>query len=60
MILNFMYFSQKFHGFINIHEYYNMIICIVDHLVNIIMSLHYIKTEFGTLGHIAIEMLLDL
>ena len=33
--LNFLvFFSQNSHGFINIHEYYDMIICIFDHLVN--------------------------
>ena len=30
------FFSLKSHDFINIHEYYKMIICIFDHSVNII------------------------
>ena len=32
----FRFFSLKSHDFINIHEYYKMIICIFDHSVNII------------------------
>ena len=35
--LNFQdFFSLKSHDFINIHEYYKMIICIFDHSVNML------------------------
>ena len=49
--LIFQYFSLKSHGFINIHEYYKIIICISDHFVNIICL-----GKFGTLGLSAIEI----
>ena len=54
--LIFKYFSQNAHGVINIHEYYNMLILKYDHLLNILLF----KTKFGTLGHLAIEILLYL
>ena len=57
---HFLVFSQNAHGFINIHEYYNMIILKFDDLLNILLSKHKFKTNFGTLGHFAIEILLDL
>ena len=36
------------HSFINIYEYYDKIISILDHLVNMLnMSQHLSKTKFG-------------
>ena len=32
------FFSQNSNGFINIHEYYDLVILKVDHLLNIILS----------------------
>ena len=53
-------FSQNAHGVINIHEYYNMIILKFDHMLHILLSQHLSKSKFGTLEHLAIEILLDL
>ena len=36
-------FSLISHGFINIYEYYNKIICILDHLVNMLCLSIYLK-----------------
>ena len=36
LILN--YFTQNAHGFINIHEYYDMTILKLDDLLNILLS----------------------
>ena len=41
----FSIFSLNSHGFINIHEYYNIIICIFDHLVNMLRLSIYLKAS---------------
>ena len=51
----FKHFSQNSHGFINIHEYYNMFILKFYHLLNNILF-----GKFGTQGHLAKEILFDL
>ena len=48
---NFLkYFSQFSHSFINIHDYTDKIICILDQLVNMLCLSIYLKPSSVLLG----------
>ena len=54
--LIFLYFLLISHVFINIHENLNLMCYELDHFVKHVVSMHWLKIRFGTIGHLTTEI----
>ena len=54
--LIFPYFPILSHVFINIHENLNLMCYKLDHFGKYVVSMHCLKIEFGTIGHLTPEI----
>ena len=55
-LLIFLYFSLISHVFINIHENLNLMFYKLDHFGKRVVSMHWLKIRFGTIGHLTTEI----